>query len=265
MTKYRKEPKEQYKKLKKILDNSTQSLILLVSFADAFKDQYEKMQFKNLTKPQEQDIMLKFYSCIQRIFTKRMQEELVCEFTVSNENKLVPRSEISGENFLRLFSIADYSAPELIWNTKTRSELLDGLQRQVYSLIAEDITLKETLASTQSRIRNKSQEDLSGKKSRNPSSDITDPDLSLFQERKVKHVIQDKFCNVMLAFEYSVNRENLRCDKIFVENFNKMQREHSSFTTEKKLSFSRKIIKRLLKLQQDQLILGANNSRESNT
>lgn len=71
--------------------------------------------------------MLKFYSCIQRIFTKRMQEELICEFTVNNENKLVPRSEISGENFLKLFSIADYSAPELIWNTRTRSELLDGL------------------------------------------------------------------------------------------------------------------------------------------
>lgn len=51
VTKYRKEPKDQYKKLKKILDSSTQSLILLVSFADTFKDQNEKMQFKNLTKP----------------------------------------------------------------------------------------------------------------------------------------------------------------------------------------------------------------------
>lgn len=82
--------------------------------------------------------------------------------------------------------------------------------------------MKESLASNlQNKIHSKS-EDFSGMKSRNLSSDITDPDHSLLHDRKGKHIGQDKFCNVMLSFEYSVNRENLRCDKIFVENFNKM-------------------------------------------
>jgi len=98
--------------------------------------------------------MHKFNDCIQRIFTKRMQEELTCEFTVNNENKLVPRGEISGENFLKLFSVSEYYSPELIWNAKTRSELLDVLQRQIDSLIAEDMTTRE-MVGTQELVKSR--------------------------------------------------------------------------------------------------------------
>jgi hypothetical protein len=77
----------------------------MVSFAEKFKEQSEKMQFKNLTKRDEKDIMFKFNDCIHKIFTTRMHEELTSEFIVNNENKLVPRGEISGENFLKLFSV----------------------------------------------------------------------------------------------------------------------------------------------------------------
>ena len=66
-------PKEQYNDLKKILDSSTQSVILMVSFAERFNASgADAMQFKNLTKKQEKGIMMKFYKCIQKVFTKRM-------------------------------------------------------------------------------------------------------------------------------------------------------------------------------------------------
>jgi len=61
-------------------------------------------------------------------------------------------------------------------------------------------------------------------------------------------VTYEKFCNIIMQFEYSVNREELRCDKIFVNYFNSMPKEHNTFTTEKKTSFSKKIIKRLIRL-----------------
>lgn len=56
--------KEQYKKLKKILDSSTNSVILMVSFSEEFNTKGQEMQFKNLTKPQEMGIMGAFYDCI---------------------------------------------------------------------------------------------------------------------------------------------------------------------------------------------------------
>jgi len=54
------------------------------------------MQFKNLTKQQEREIMKKFHGSIQRLFTKRMQEELFCKFTVDNGNKMDVAGKISG-------------------------------------------------------------------------------------------------------------------------------------------------------------------------
>ena len=65
--------KDHDKVLKKILDDSTQSVMLIVSFAQRYKESgTETMQFKNLTKQQEREIMKKFHQSIQRIFTKRM-------------------------------------------------------------------------------------------------------------------------------------------------------------------------------------------------
>ena len=103
--------------------------MLMVSFAERFHaSAADTLQFKNLTKPHEKGIMMNFYECIERIFTKRMRDELMCEFTVNNENKLVTRGEVSSANFLSLFSVAEFNSPELIWNTQTRGELLGVLQ-----------------------------------------------------------------------------------------------------------------------------------------
>ena len=102
--------------------------MLMVSFAERFHaSAADTLQFKNLTKTQEKGIMMNFYECIERIFTKRMRDELMCEFTVNNENKLVTRGEVSSANFLNLFSVAEFNSPELIWNTQTRAELLGVL------------------------------------------------------------------------------------------------------------------------------------------
>ena len=67
--------------------------------------------------------MKKFHDSIQAIFTKRMQEELLCRFTVDNGNKMDVAGKISGQSFLKLFSIEEFNSPELIWNYKTRNEL----------------------------------------------------------------------------------------------------------------------------------------------
>ena len=63
-------------------------------------------------------------------------------------------------------------------------------------------------------------------------------------------VLHDKFCNVLLKFDYEVNREKLRVDEIFVQNFtshkfNDQPRDFNAFTEEKKGSFAKGIIEKL--------------------
>ena len=86
-----------------------------------------------------------------------MQDELFCKFNVSNDNKLVVQGDLSGQNFLNLFSISEFNSPELIWNDNTRAELLEVLQAQVDTLIAEEISAKaeqlDVLISDKSRSR----------------------------------------------------------------------------------------------------------------
>ena len=80
--------------------------MLIVSFAQRYMEQgTETMQFKNLTKTQERDIMQKFHQSIQCIFTKRMQDELFCKFIIDNGNKMDVAGKLSGQSFLKLFSI----------------------------------------------------------------------------------------------------------------------------------------------------------------
>lgn len=67
--------------------------------------------------------MQKFHQSIQCIFTKRMQDELFCKFTVDNGNKMDVAGKLSGQSFLKLFSISSFSSSELIWNSNTRNEL----------------------------------------------------------------------------------------------------------------------------------------------
>jgi hypothetical protein len=56
-----------------------------------------------------------------------MRDELLIDFTVSNENKFRPFKE-KNKGFLQIFSVQKFYSPELIWNDDTRSELLEVLQ-----------------------------------------------------------------------------------------------------------------------------------------
>ncbi len=56
----------------------------------------------------------------------------------------------------------------------------------------------------------------------------------------------DKFCNILMGFQYEVNKRELRIDDIFVTNFNTHQfmepKDYAAFTEEKKQSFAEAII-----------------------
>ena len=66
-------------------------------------------------------------------------------------------------------------------------------------------------------------------------------------DRNLQALTVEKFCSVLIDFEYSVNREELRIDDIFVNHFNDpdLTPKELGFPTEKKESFARAVIDRL--------------------
>jgi hypothetical protein len=69
---------------------------------------------------------MNFHECIQKLFTSKMQEKLITDFTVNNENML--EFAVSGnKDFFRLFSTQQLFSPELVWNDETRREMLEKL------------------------------------------------------------------------------------------------------------------------------------------
>jgi len=67
----------------------------------------------------------------------------------------------------------------------------------------------------------------------------------MLYDKNMQAVSFDKFYNMLVQFEYSVNKRELRIDDIFVDNFNSHAKDTQAFSKEKKESFAKAIINRL--------------------
>ena len=94
-----------------------------------------------------------------------------------------------------------------------------------------------------------------GGRSRQVSADISEAAEVL--DRTMRVMNYDKFCNILMGFQYEVNKRELRIDDIFVTNFNTHQfmepKDYAAFTEEKKQSFAEAIIYELETIQKREI------------
>jgi len=121
-----------------ILRDSTYTLQHLTSFASIFIPALHNQNltpeqqnlvgvfpnFKILAAEREKEIIVSFYSCINKLLEKKIIVFLECWFDFAKENKsnlkFFENQEKNHLNFLKIFSIPEESTPELVWNDQTR-------------------------------------------------------------------------------------------------------------------------------------------------